>query len=101
MQRNKCKKHIGININNNGIALVTVLIIMVILSLLAVVAISTTGTDVINAGKTMTAQYNLNMANSSMNVVLFQLGSSQFTNSGGGTPVANVYYYTSCGIIPA
>jgi len=87
----------GLN-NNDGIALLTVLLITIILSLLAMVAISTTGDDVINAGGNTAAQYTFNVANSGMNVVLSQIHTNQGTNLGSecaGVPLSGWYYYSS------
>ena len=80
--------------NNSGIALLTVIMIIAILSLLAVVAIESTGTDIINAGSNTSAEQTLNISNSAMNIVLAQLNTNQQTNTGIGMPSPNVYYYT-------
>lgn len=83
--------------NNDGIALLTVLLITIILSLLAMVAISTTGDDVINAGNSTASQYTFNMANSGMSMVLSQIYTGQGTNAGvecAGLPLSGWYYYS-------
>ncbi len=83
---------------NKGVALVTVLLITLILSLLAVVAISTTENDVLNAGSNMNVQYNLTTADSSMNVIIYQLETTVFSSSS-GAPVPSTYYYSYCNIL--
>jgi hypothetical protein len=92
---------IKIRINNNdGIALLTVLLITIILSLLAMVAISTTGDDVMNAGGNTAAQYTFNVANSGMNMVISQIGTGTGTNAGpgcAGLPLSGWYYYSTSG----
>ena len=80
--------------NNQGIALVTVILVIAILGILAAVAIETTGTDIINAGNYTSSEQTLNISNSAMNIVLAQLNTSQQTNAGIGMPSPNVYYYT-------
>lgn len=88
--------------NNDGIALLTVLLITIILSLLAIVAISTTGTDVLNAGSSTAAQYTFNIANSGMNVVLSQITTNAGTHAGpecAGVPLSGWYYYSTGGNI--
>ena len=80
--------------NNRGVALLTVIMIIAILSLLAVVAIESTGTDIINAGSNTSAEQTLSISNSAMNIVLAQIGTSQQTNAGISMPLPNVYYYT-------
>lgn len=92
---------IKIKINNNdGIALLTVLLITIILSLLAMVAISTTGDDVINAGGNTVEQYTFNVANSGMSMVTVQIGTGAGTNFGpecAGLPLSGWYYYSVSG----
>ncbi|MHB1663873.1 MAG: hypothetical protein ACYCT7_01230 [bacterium] len=83
-----------ISVNENGVALITVLLITLILSLLAAVAIETTGTDVINAGQNYKSSYTLNTANSMMNLVVDEISTNIGTNAGIGNPTSNVYYYT-------
>ncbi len=83
-----------IPLNKNGVALVTVLLITLILSLLAAIAIDTTGTDVINAGQNYKASYALYTANSMMNLVADEISTNIGTNAGIGMPTINVYYYT-------
>ena len=80
--------------NNQGIALVTVILVIAILGILAAVAIETTGTDIINAGNYTSSEQTLNISNSAMNIVLAQLTTSYQTNAGIGMPSPNVYYYT-------
>ena len=80
--------------NNQGIALVTVILVIAILGILAAVAIETTGTDIINAGNYTSSEQTLNVSNSAMNIVLAQLNTSQQTNAGIGMPSPNIYYYT-------
>ena len=80
--------------NNQGIALVTVILVIAILGILAAIAIESTGTDIINAGSNTSAEQTLNISNSAMNIVLAQLNTSQQTNAGIGMPAPNVYYYT-------
>ncbi len=87
-----------ITADENGVALITVLLITLILSLLAAVAIETTGTDVINAGQNYKASYTLNTADSMMNLVTQEISPSP------GAPATNLvivnppaigyYYYT-------
>ena len=80
--------------NEQGIALVTVILVIAILGILAAVAIETTGTDIINAGNYTSSEQTLNISNSAMNIVLAQLNTSQQTNAGIGMPAPNIYYYT-------
>lgn len=80
--------------NNEGVALVTVILIIAILGILAAVAIETTGTDILNAGNYTSTEQILNVSNSAMNIVFSQLTTNQDTNQGIGLPAANVYYYT-------
>ncbi len=84
-----------IPLNENGVALITVLLITLILSLLAAVAIETTGTDVINAGQNYKSSYTLNTADSMMNLVVDEISTNIGTNAGIGSPVMNAYYYTT------
>lgn len=87
-----------ITADENGVALITVLLITLILSLLAAVAIETTGTDVINAGQNYKASYTLNTADSMMNLVVGEI--SPFPESAAtnlvivNPPAIGYYYYT-------
>lgn len=83
--------------NNQGIALVTVLLVIAILGILAAIAIETTGSDILNAGNYTSSEQNLNISNSAMNIVLAQIGTDQQTNTGIGMPSPGVYYYTVSG----
>ena len=78
--------------NNRGIALLTVIMIIAILSLFAVVAIESTGTDIINAGNYTSSEQTLDISNSVMNIVFAQLGTN--AGIGIGIPTPGVYYYT-------
>ena len=87
--------------NNQGIALVTVILVIAILGILAAIAIESTGTDIINAGSNTSAEQTLNISNSAMNIVLAQLGTGELgtgevtnTNAGIGFPASGTYYYT-------
>lgn len=82
---------------NDGIALLTVILVIAILMILAAVAIESTGSDVINAGKYMNISQTVDYSNSAMKLVLMQLGSNTDTNAGVGTPLPNLYYYTTSG----
>ncbi|MHB1679129.1 MAG: hypothetical protein ACYCTB_01280 [bacterium] len=83
-----------ISVNENGVALVMVLLITLILSLLAAIAIDTTGTDVINAGQNYKASYTLNTSNSMMNLVAMEIATNIGTNAGINIPISGNYYYT-------
>lgn len=91
----KNKKSINVLGNNQGIALITVILIIAILGILAAVAIETTGSDIINAGNNTSSEQTLNISNSAMNIVLSQLNTSRQTNAGIGMPSTNIYYYTA------
>ena len=86
-----------ITANNQGIALVTVILVIAILGILAAVAIETTGSDIINAGNYTSSEQTLNISNSAINIVLAQLNTSQQTNAGIGMPSVGIYYYTLSG----
>jgi hypothetical protein len=93
-----------ISANENGVALITVLLITLILSLLAAVAIETTGTDVINAGQNYKASYTLNTADSMMNLVVGEISpfpESPATNLVIVNPPAIGYYYYTVANPPA
>ena len=83
--------------NNQGIALVTVILVIAILGILAAVAIESTGSDIINAGNYTSSEQTLNISNSAMNIVLAQLNTNQQTNAGIGMPSPDIYYYTPGG----
>ena len=81
--------------NNQGIALVTVILVIAILGILAAVAIETTSDSIINAGNYTSSEQTLDISNSAMNIVLAQLGTNLQTNAGiPNPPLSNVYYYT-------
>ncbi len=80
--------------NSDGVALITVLLMIVILSIIAAVAIGTSGSDIISAGKNSITVYTFNTANSGMNIVLSQIGTDQGTNDGIGMPTSGLFYYT-------
>ncbi|RZD16316.1 MAG: hypothetical protein EVJ46_04615 [Candidatus Acididesulfobacter guangdongensis] len=84
-----------ITADENGVALITVLLITLILSLLAAVAIETTGTDMINAGQNYKSVYVLNTSNAMMNLVISEIATNIGTDAGIGAPTSNIYYYTS------
>ena len=83
--------------NNNGIALLTVILVIAILGILAAVAIETTGTDIINAGNNIVNQYTVNVSNSAADIILSQIGTNQGVDAGvgiAGMPLPGYYYYT-------
>jgi hypothetical protein len=84
-----------ITADENGVALITVLLITLILSLLAAVAIETTGTDMINAGQNYQSAYVFNTSNAMMNLTANEIATNTGTDVGIGVPTGDVYYYTS------
>ena len=95
----KNKGNSNIISNNNGIALVTVILVIAILGILAAVAIETTGTDIINAGNYTRSEQTLDIGNSAMNLVFSQIGSSSLTSGISGVPIQNEVYLNGS-IIP-
>ena len=95
--KNKDKNNI-IN-NNNGIALVTVILVIAILGILAAVAIETTGTDILNAGNYTRSEQTLDIGNSAINLVFSQIGSGSITYGISGVPIQNEVYLNGS-IIP-
>ena len=99
MKNKIAKNKVNSNIisNNNGIALVTVILVIAILGILAAVAIETTGTDIINAGNNIVNQYTVNVSNSAADIILSQIGTNQGVDAGvgaAGMPLPGYYYYT-------
>ncbi|MHB8232534.1 MAG: hypothetical protein ACYDDB_06510 [bacterium] len=88
----KNKGNSNIISNNNGIALVTVILVIAILGILAAVAIETTGDDIINAGHYTSLEQTLDIGNSAMNIVLAQLSSNSLTAGISGVPIQNEVY---------
>ena len=81
--------------NNQGVALVTVILVIAILGILAAVAIETTGSDIIKAGNYTGSEQTFNTANSAVNTVFAQLSSgalSSLTLSISGLPIQNQVY---------
>jgi Tfp pilus assembly protein PilX len=94
-KQNALKIKRKITADENGVALITVLLITLILSLLAAVAIETTGTDMINAGQNYKSAYVLNTSNAMMNLVVDEIATNIGTDAGIGVPTSNYYYYTA------
>ena len=78
--------------NDNGIALVTVILVIAILGILAAVAIETTGTDILNAGNYTRSEQTLDIGNSAMNLVFSQIASGSLTSGISGVPIQNDIY---------